>query len=156
MARAATRDAAARPTSTDLEAAREAWRVIQRLSGEMKRRFMALAGEFELSPQQFWTIRHLAQPQTMSGLAGALLCDNSNVTGIIDRLEQRGLVERRPSPGDRRVTLIVLTDDGERLQRKIEKVMDEPPAWLAGLGAADQRALRDILARAEAEDPQTS
>jgi DNA-binding MarR family transcriptional regulator len=122
----------------------------------MKKRFMALAGEFELSPQQFWTIRHLAEPQTMSGLAGTLLCDNSNVTGIVDRLEERGLLERRPSPGDRRVKLIVLTDRGERLRRRIEKVMEEPPAWLAGLGAADQRALRDILARAEAEDPQAS
>jgi MarR family transcriptional regulator, organic hydroperoxide resistance regulator len=128
--------------------------MIQQLSGEMKRRFMALAGEFELSPPQFWTIRHLTQPRTMSQLAGTLLCDNSNVTGIIDRLEERGLVERRPSPGDRRVKLIVLTPAGERMRRKVEKVMLEPPAWLAGLDASDQRSLRDILARAEADGPQ--
>jgi MarR family transcriptional regulator, organic hydroperoxide resistance regulator len=128
--------------------------MIQQLSGEMKRRFMALAGEFELSPPQFWTIRHLNEPRTMSQLAGTLLCDNSNVTGIVDRLEERGLVERRPSPGDRRVKLIVLTPAGERLRRKVEKVMGEPPAWLAGLGASDQRSLRDILARAEADGSQ--
>jgi DNA-binding MarR family transcriptional regulator len=90
----------------------------------------------------------------MSQLAGTLLCDNSNVTGIIDRLEERGLVERRPSPGDRRVKLIVLTPAGERMRRKVEKVMLEPPAWLAGLDASDQRSLRDILARAEADGPQ--
>jgi DNA-binding MarR family transcriptional regulator len=153
MATSATRDAGAEPPVTDVEAAREAWRLIQRLSGEMKKRFMDLAREFELSPPQFWTIRHLVEPQTMSELAGTLLCDNSNVTGIIDRLEQRSLVARTPSPGDRRVKLLVLTADGERMRRKVEKVMDEPPAWLAGLGAADQRTLRDILARAEAEDP---
>jgi DNA-binding MarR family transcriptional regulator len=128
--------------------------MIQQLSGEMKRRFMALAGEFELSPPQFWTIRHLIEPRTMSQLAGTLLCDNSNVTGIVDRLEERGLVERRPSPGDRRVKLIVLTPAGERLRRKVEKVMGEPPAWLAGLDASDQRSLRDILARAEADGSQ--
>ena len=128
--------------------------MIQQRSGEMKRRFMALAGEFELSPPQFWTIRHLAEPRTMSQLADTLLCDNSNVTGIVDRLEERGLLERRPSPGDRRVKLIVLTRAGEGMRRKVEKVMAEPPAWLAGLEATDQRSLRDILARAEAEGPQ--
>jgi DNA-binding MarR family transcriptional regulator len=138
--------------ASDLAAGREAWQAIQRLSGEMKKRFLSLAGEFELSPPQFWTIRTLDQPRTMSQLAGTLLCDNSNVTGIVDRLEERGLVERRPSPGDRRVKLLVLTPEGERMRRKVEKVMDEPPAWLAALPGADQRALRDILARAEAAE----
>jgi DNA-binding MarR family transcriptional regulator len=142
--------------AADSSAARDAWRIIQRLSGEMKKRYLALAGEFELSPPQFWTIRTLEEPRTMSELANTLLCDNSNVTGIVDRLEERRLVERTPSPGDRRAKLIVLTPEGERMRRKVEKVMDEPPAWLSGLGAADQRALRDILVRADAEQPSVS
>ena len=45
----------------------------------------------------------------MSELANALFCDNSNVTGIVDRLEERGLVRREAAEGDRRVKLLVLT-----------------------------------------------
>jgi DNA-binding MarR family transcriptional regulator len=129
-------------------AGREAWQAIQRLSGEMKKRYLALAAEFELSPPQFWTLRALEQPRTMSEVAATLLCDNSNVTGIIDRLEERGLVERRQAPGDRRVKLLVLTAAGERMRRAIVEVMDEPPAWISELSREDQRALRDILQRA--------
>jgi MarR family transcriptional regulator, organic hydroperoxide resistance regulator len=142
--------------ASDPEAAREAWGQIQRLSGEMKKRYLTLAGEFELSPPQFWSIRHLVEPRTMSDLADTLLCDNSNVTGIIDRLEERGLVERRPAPGDRRAKLLFLTRDGERVRRRIEKVMEEPPAWLAELPGRDQRQLRDVLRRAAARDAEAA
>ena len=74
-----------------------------------KRRFMAIASEFELSPPQVMALRQLDpdEPKPMSELALALRCDNSNVTGIVDRLEDRGLVERRPAEHDRRVKMLV-------------------------------------------------
>jgi MarR family transcriptional regulator, organic hydroperoxide resistance regulator len=84
----------------------------------------------------------------MSELAGILGCDNSNVTGIIDRLEYRGLVERRPAEHDRRVKLLALTAAGEELRTELGDRLHAPPAELATLSDADQRALRDILARA--------
>jgi DNA-binding MarR family transcriptional regulator len=79
-----------------------------------------------------------------------LACDNSNVTGIIDRLEERGLVERRNAPHDRRVKLVALTPEGKRLKQGVEARMAEPPPAIEGLSREDQRALRDVLRRAVA------
>jgi Mn-dependent DtxR family transcriptional regulator len=50
----------------------------------------------------------------MVSLARSLHCHDSNVTGLVDRLEQRGLIERQSNPNDRRVKLIALTKAGER------------------------------------------
>src|SRR3954469_8042856 len=84
--------------------AAEAWALMQRLFGPQRKRFMALAAEHELSPPQLGALKALdpEHPVAMSELAGILGCDNSNVTGIVDRLEYRGLVERRPAEHDRR------------------------------------------------------
>jgi DNA-binding MarR family transcriptional regulator len=89
-----------------------------------------------------------AGPRKMSDLAQALFCDNSNVTGIVDRLEERGLVTREAAEGDRRVKLLTLTKEGERMRTEITKRMAEPPPPIAALSEKDQRALRDILKRA--------
>jgi DNA-binding MarR family transcriptional regulator len=130
--------------------AAEAWALMQRLFGPQRRRFMTLAAEYELSPPQLGALKALDpdQPLAMSQLAGVLGCDNSNVTGIIDRLEYRGLVERRPADHDRRVKLLALTEEGRALRDALAARLHAPPAELAGLSAADQRALRDILSRA--------
>ena len=84
----------------------------------------------------------------MSALAERLFCDASNVTGIVDRLESRGLVERGSAEGDRRVKALTLTAAGVELREQVLTVMNEPPDAIASLTTADQRALRDILARA--------
>src|SRR6476620_4362668 len=84
--------------------AAEAWALMFELIHLSKRRCMAIASEFELSPPQVMALRQLDpdEPKPMSELALALRCDNSNVTGIVDRLEDRGLVERRPRAQARR------------------------------------------------------
>jgi DNA-binding MarR family transcriptional regulator len=117
-----------------------------------KHRLFAMAQEFELAPQQMIALRMLGSgPRKMSELANALFCDNSNVTGIVDRLEERGLVSREAAKGDRRVKLLVLTKDGERMRVEITKRMAEPPPPIASLSEKDQRELRDILKRAVAD-----
>src|SRR3954464_8804500 len=75
----------------------EAWALMHELFHASRRRFLAVASEFELSPPQGRALGVLdpERPVPMSELAEALHCDNSNVTGIVDRLEDRGLVERR-------------------------------------------------------------
>jgi DNA-binding MarR family transcriptional regulator len=114
-----------------------------------RRRFMAIAQEFELAPQQVMALKALGQrgPLPMSELAGVLQCDSSNVTGIVDRLEDRGLVVRGSAPHDRRVKLLELTESGAQVGRELGRRISEPPPGLAALGAADQRALRDLLRR---------
>jgi MarR family transcriptional regulator, organic hydroperoxide resistance regulator len=115
-----------------------------------KRRFMAIASEFDLSPPQVMALRQLdpAEPKPMSELAIALRCDNSNVTGIVDRLEDRGLVERRPGEHDRRVKMLMITERGAQVRAGLAARLDEPPEALANLSPADQLALRDIMRRA--------
>ena len=127
----------------------EAWSLMHWLLITNRQRLVATAQEFDLAPQQMIALRILGGgPRKMGDLAQALFCDNSNVTGIVDRLEERGLVRREAAEGDRRVKLLVLTDEGERARVEITKRMAEPPAPIASLSEKDQETLRDILKRA--------
>lgn len=131
------------------ELAREAWAPLFEVIQEMMRHFPAMAAEFELSPVQAHVLRTLGYaPQPMSVLAGYLACDASNVTGLVDRLEGRGLVERRNAEHDRRVKLLVLTEAGWELRRRLMARMAEPPPAITALAPADLRSLRDVLLRA--------
>ena len=87
----------------------------------------------------------------MGRLARGLACDASNVTGIVDRLEARGLIERRPGASDRRVKVLVITREGERLRATMLQRMAEPPAEFSRLSPEDQRTLARILQQMAAE-----
>lgn len=84
----------------------------------------------------------------MSALAERLFCDASNVTGIADRLEARGLVRRQSAEGDRRVKALTITPEGIELREQVVDLMTQPPEAIASLSEDDLLALRDILARA--------
>ena len=127
---------------------REAWALLSGLVYPPP--FAAIARELDLRPAAFGTLRMLDRPRTMSEVAGALQCDNSNVTGIVDSLEEKGLAQRRASEEDRRVKLIELTKEGRRVHARLSKAFATPPAWVDSLSTVDQRALRDILQRAVA------
>jgi len=137
-------------TATKRSAASEAWELVNELVHSQRQAVMAIASELELSVPQTMALRRLdpARPMPMSELAGALRCDNSNVTGIIDRLEDRGLVRREPSAQDRRVKMLTVTVKGEALRERLRQLWDRPPAGLASLDEDDQIALRDLLRRA--------
>jgi DNA-binding MarR family transcriptional regulator len=130
--------------------AREAWELFWRIFSADKPRRMATLNELGLAPMQSMALMQLrpGEPMTMSAMAQALMCDNSNVTGIVDRVEALGLVERRPAEHDRRVKTVVLTTKGTKLRSEVERRMSVPPPPLAGLSEEDAVALRDILSRA--------
>ncbi|MBI5309597.1 MAG: MarR family transcriptional regulator [Actinobacteria bacterium] len=109
-----------------------------------------IAAEFDLSPQQLHMLRMLHERETlpMGQIAELLYCDASNVTLLVDRLEQRGLIERRPDPADRRVKQIAVTAAGRKLQHKVLERLYEPPAGIERLPATEQKALRDLLVKA--------
>jgi DNA-binding MarR family transcriptional regulator len=138
-------------TSVKADPAAEAWDLMTRLflSGG-KPRFIAIAQEFELAPMQMHALRLLepGSELSMSALAGSLHCDASNVTGIVDRLEARGLIERRGAARDRRVTILAVTPEGTRLRGEIIERLAVPPPELAALPRVEQRALRDLLRKA--------
>ncbi|MCL6671809.1 MULTISPECIES: MarR family winged helix-turn-helix transcriptional regulator [Streptomyces] len=87
------------------------------------------------------------EPLPMRKLAQKLKCEPSNVTGIVDRLESRGLVERRPDPADRRVKLAAATEEGLRVARELRDGLRFAREPLAGLSEAERLSLRDLLQR---------
>lgn len=128
----------------------DAWELMGRLFWQLRPRMLRVASEFGLSPPQLFALRALdpGEPVPMSALANALHCDNSNVTGLVDKLEAQGLVERRPAEHDRRVRMVAVTERGRAVRDRLAEVIHEVPPELAALSAADQRALHDILRRA--------
>jgi MarR family transcriptional regulator, organic hydroperoxide resistance regulator len=131
-------------------AAREAWGLFWQVFLKDKRRRWAILSELGISPQQSMAIGSLkpGEPMPMSALAEALHCDNSNITGIVDRLEAAGLAQRQADARDRRVKAVVLTEQGEQMQIEIQRRAGEPPPTIASLSDEDAIALRDILTRA--------
>jgi DNA-binding MarR family transcriptional regulator len=119
------------------------------LVGAQKRLFHATAKEHGLSPQQAATIVHLEPGvgMPMSALADLLMCDASNVTGIIDKLEARGFT-RRGQAEDRRVKVLTLTESGEALRTTLRERMMAPPPWLTKMSREDQKIFKEILGRA--------
>jgi len=126
-----------------------AWPLLVRLFFAQRANLPPLAAEFQLSPAQCHVL-HLIEPDRpvpMGQLAETLACDASNVTGLVDRLESRGLVRRRPSSGDRRVKVLVLTAAGTRVRALLVERMTAPPAALDRLSLREQRALVQMLRR---------
>jgi DNA-binding MarR family transcriptional regulator len=104
-------------------------------------------GTCELSPAQCHVL-HLIDPEhplAMRRLAEMLSCDASNVTGLVDRLEARGLVRRRPSAEDRRVRVIQLTPEGSRLREDLLRRMTAGVFPLSRLSPGERRSLVKIL-----------
>src|SRR5918911_910100 len=132
-------------TKAAASAAREAQQLFFEIGMVQRQRVGAALAELGLSFSQAHALRLLdaEEPMPMSALAGRLFCDASNVTGIADRLESRGLIERRSGQEDRRVKGLILTGAGEHMRDRVHELMSEPPAAIAALSASDQRALRD-------------
>lgn len=137
-----------RDASGDKGLAAEAWGLLVPLV--YPPRFVEIAHKLGVTPPLLGALRFLEQPQTMGRMAELLRCDPSNVTGIVDALEERDLAIRRPSTEDRRVKVIELTVAGKKLRARATKEMYKAPDWIEGLSVGDQRALRDILRRAGA------
>ena len=129
--------------------AAEAWGAVSELFFKHGRpKIMSAGQDLMLSPPQGIVLRFLDQPRPMGELAGMMHCDNSNMTGIVDRMEERGLVRRTSAEGDRRVKLIELTEEGADVRQEMARRIAEPPEPITSLSVADQKALRDILRRA--------
>ena len=137
------------PMTRRKEPACDAWPLLVQFLFVHRAQLPPVAAELELSPAQCHVLRLIepGRPMPMGQLAQTLACDASNVTGLVDRLESRGLVRRRPSASDRRVKVLDLTTKGSRLRDLLLDRMTAPPASLQRLTPAEQRALVRILAR---------
>ena len=124
-----------------------AWQLLVKFFFAQREHLPSSGQAFDLSPAQCHVL-HLIEPERplpMGRLAATMGCDASNVTGLVDRLEGRGLVERKPSPEDRRVKVLQLTPTGSRVRAQLLRRITERSCPLSRLSAADQRALLRIL-----------
>jgi DNA-binding MarR family transcriptional regulator len=130
--------------------AHEAQQLFFEIGMETRKRVVVRLAELGLTFPLAHALRLLEpdRPRPMRELADLLVCDASNVTALADRLESKGLAERQPDLGDRRVKALALTSEGKRVRERVFELMSEPPPPIAALPVADQRALRDILRRA--------
>lgn len=131
-----------------------------------RRRFDEAARVHGLTLPQWRVLKELHQrgPTAQVALAGCTDTDPMTLSGILDRLEKRGLVERSPDPADSRAKLARLTDEGEShftLARAVGRELYENA--LAGLAPSDRAALvsglghiRNNLVGASAEQKETA
>jgi DNA-binding MarR family transcriptional regulator len=127
----------------------QAWQLMIEIFQSQRHHFERAAAEFDLTKQQAHALYALSQegPRSMSELAETLACDASSVTGLIDRLEARGLVSRHSVPNDRRMRMLAVTAAGARLLQRYRMMVAHPPPAIAHLPEELQRGLRDVLTR---------
>jgi DNA-binding MarR family transcriptional regulator len=135
--------------------ANDAWRLLTDLFLGRKQQVMAIAAAHQLNPGAMNALLFLepGQPCSMRTLADAWKCDASNVTWLVDRLEEHGLAERRPHPSDRRVRTVALTRKGARMRTQIQNKLFEAPATFHTLSHDELVTLRDILQKLVPEPP---
>ncbi|HEY1822685.1 MAG TPA: MarR family transcriptional regulator [Trebonia sp.] len=86
-------------------------------------------------------------PLSLSGLAEAIAVDAPYATLIVDTLEERGLVERRPDPADRRRKLVSLTPEGKEAVSRVSRIQRQPPPGFGNLSAAELDTLEQLIRR---------
>lgn len=131
------------------DVAGEAWQLMARFTLEKFQRggHLALLRAQGLTPGHLKALSVLDanEPRSMSALADAMSIDASQVTWLVDRLEERGLVERRTVPTDRRVKTIAITEEGLAFRRELMDEVFQPPEELLTLDAAQLAALLALL-----------
>jgi MarR family transcriptional regulator, organic hydroperoxide resistance regulator len=141
-------------TQTKRETADNVWAQLLRVTRLQRDRFVRISAELDLSPGDVRTLLTLddEEGRPMGELARLWRCDASYVTAMVDRLEQRGLVERRSARPDRRVKQATLTADGTRMRSAVLTRLHELPPELLELDQATLVIVRDALSRLEAID----
>ncbi|MDQ2944119.1 MAG: MarR family transcriptional regulator [Candidatus Dormibacteraeota bacterium] len=117
------------------------------MQARLEGHFTELAARHGLSAVQAKVLLQL-QPDgavTMRTLAGQLKYDASNLTGVVDRLEEMGAVRRQPQPHDRRAKGVLLTREGQRLRQAFWERLTNKSGPLGRLNSRDLTSLRALL-----------
>jgi len=135
-------------------AAQEMWALVIATLAGWEQRANAAAAEVGLSPVSAWALVQLdpkAPPISQKELARRLKCNPSTVVDPTDRLEEAGMVIRRPGAKDRRVNVLVVTPKGVKTRKLlISRLLDPPPAFRK-VRSADQARFREVMMEALTE-----
>ncbi len=121
---------------------------IRRLQQEAVAKFMLHTQEQGITPVQFAALRAVKDQSGIDQrtLAECISFDTSTIGGVIDRLEARGLMTRSASPDDKRVRLLALTVEGDKLLRQVmPAVLRTQQDILAPLSAAEQKQFMKLV-----------
>jgi DNA-binding MarR family transcriptional regulator len=125
---------------------------IVRTSDRFQNRFLRLFREHGLTPSQYNVLRILrgeGKPLPCLEIADRMIQVVPAITGLIDRLEQQGLVERERCTEDRRVVYVALTDKARKLLSELDEPVMELHRQLIGhLSAAELAELSRLLEKA--------
>lgn len=140
-----SRQLRARRNSVDIDAAKS----FLQLADLMQVRLNEVSSAHDMTPQQGHLLL-IAEGLAMSAVAERMGCDPSNVTGLADRLQDRGLVERHRSVSDRRVSELSRTPAGERLLVAMETELFADLPIYKGLTGRERAELQRILSKVAA------
>jgi MarR family transcriptional regulator, lower aerobic nicotinate degradation pathway regulator len=131
--------------------------LLKRLGFAAKERSLAAYEQTGLHPYHHAILMVLDERshETQGSIADALGYDRGQLVGLLDDLEERGLVQRRRDPNDRRRHLVTLTPEGARTLRRLRALARElEDDFLAPLGDEDREAFHVLLLRlAEKHEP---
>jgi len=121
------------------------------IEGEVRRR---LRDTFDVTLPRFDLMAQLDKApngMTLGELSRRMMVSNGNVTGLAERLVEQGLLDRRPSPNDRRAQIVSLTAEGRRVFRTMARTHEDWIAEIFGeLDPGEIEQLMDLLAKAKA------
>jgi DNA-binding MarR family transcriptional regulator len=120
-----------------------------------KQRIMAIGDEFGLTSTQAITLLLVneGQPRPMKNFCTLFHCDASNVTGLVDGLEKKGLVSRQSDTHDRRIKVIQLEPAGKRMQQAIiERLETSNDFMLQNLSEDEQQQFVTIVEKLAARE----
>ncbi|HEY3210656.1 MAG TPA: MarR family transcriptional regulator [Actinomycetota bacterium] len=137
--------------------AAEVWRLMLECSMAQFGRASGILQDLGLTPGHMKLLMQLEEGdgRAMGSLAHSFHCDASTMTWLVDRLEERGMVERRMLPSDRRVKAVALTPLGVETKAQLADRLYEPPDALLVLDHAALEGLRDALANIRGSTPGT-
>lgn len=130
------------PADTEID--RDVCKLVHRFAHRLEVNVRRIAEEMGMTSSQVVALRELSEPITARELASRMACEASNATFVVDRLEDQGLVRRRPHPTDRRAKEIVLTESGHARRAAVLEHLDAR-SQLTPLSADQQLHLRDLL-----------
>lgn len=125
-------------------------RLIYKTSLNLRNYAEQMLSPYDLTVEQF----HILKNASMNlGLSQNKLCEQvgkkpANITRILDRLEKKEWIERRPNPNDRRSSLVYLTDEGERIIEEVSSNFEEYSSWfITGVSNEEELLFRKVLSK---------
>lgn len=141
-----------RDQTADIQAARELWHTMLRTFHRLRSSIRPVFAEYNLTGPQWRVVRMLGEAGEEGLMPGQiseqLLVTQGNTTGIVDKLEEAGLVQRLPHPEDGRALLIRFTPQGEEIYQQVQPVLDARVAEMFGCLSLEQMSdLTGLLRR---------